>query len=266
MNAFLEIHREKDCGVYIDELKNLRYPPHFHSNIEIAYVLEGEINVNINGVSSVLKTGDIYSAIHYDIHSYYTETDSKIIILIVPCDLVKNFMSLISEKSFNTPFLISKSCSSEIFHYLKMLMAEMETPDNLLILIGYIYIILSILVKNLGLCNKKDSGISLIQKDVLVYLQENYLSKISLSELSEKFKFSKYHFSKFFNRYFGCGLPEYINTLRARHASVLLLESNMSIMAVAFESGFENNRALNRAFVKNFGMTPREYRFTYGNK
>ena len=139
-----------------------------------------------------------------------------------------------------------------------MLLSE-HKKDNLLKMKGYIYVILSLLIENLGFSDSKSQNLDYLPKKILLYMQENYLQKISLIDISEKFRYNKYYFSKFFNTYFGCGFNEYINTLRSRHASILL-EGNQSIMEIALDSGFENQRTFNRAFISNFGITPSDYR------
>ena len=260
MKALFEINREKIDNIFIDEFENHMVLPHFHSNIEVTYVAEGEISANIGGVTSTLKKGDAYAAINYDIHSYDTEAYSRIVVLSVPCDFVKSFMTFMSGKAFDTPFLISKDCGTEILYYLRTLRIEIKKPYNILKLNGYIYLILSLLADNLGIRCIKDADISFIQKDIMIYLHENYLRPISLTEISKHFEYEKCYFSNFFNKAFGCSLTEYINNLRAKHAAELLRKSNMSITEIALASGFENLRSLNRYFTKIFKATPTEYR------
>ena len=259
MQAYFEVKREKDSDIYATEQINDNTPPHFHSHIEVIYVTEGEITVTINGNTSTLKKGDISAAINYDIHTYSTEKFSKSIVLLVPCEIVNSFVSLSSGKTFGSPFLISNSSNKEILHCLKMILSEPK-KDNLLKMKGYIYIILSLLIDNLGFSDSKSLSSNYLPKKILLYMQENYLEKISLLTISEKFGYNKYYFSKFFNTFFGCGFTEYINTLRARHASILLSEGKLSIMEIALDSGFENQRTFNRAFISNFGVTPSDYR------
>lgn len=262
MQAFFEVDREKNNEINIMESLNNKTSPHFHSNIEIVYVLEGEITITINGNTATLKKGDVSAAINYDVHAYYTEKFSKTLILIFPCELVNSFMSLSSGKTFGSSFLASNSCHKEILHCIKTILADSK-KDNVLKLKGYIYIILSLLIENLGFSDSKSQSSNYLPKQILLYMQENYLNKITLIDLSVKFGYNKYYFSKFFNNYFGCGFNEYINTLRTRHASILLLEGKLSIMEIALDSGFENQRTFNRAFIRNFGITPSDYRKKY---
>ncbi len=259
MKAYFEVGREKNNEIYVSHSINNITFPHFHSNIEIVYVTDGEITITINGHTAVLKKGDLSAAINYDIHAYSTEKFSNVIVLVAPCEIVNSFVLMSSGKTFASPFLIDSSCRKEILRCLKMMMSDPK-KDNLLKMKGYLYTILSLLTENLGFVESKSQNANYLPKEILFYLQEHFHQKITLDTISEKFGYNKYYFSKFFNTYFGCGFNEYINTLRVRHAAVLLAQGTQSIMDTALDSGFENQRTFNRAFISNFGVTPSQYR------
>lgn len=256
VQPFFEINREKSKSMYIDRSVNNNTEPHFHSNIEMVYVLEGEINITINGHTKCLKKDEASIALSYDIHSYNTEQSSEIYVVIIPLDYISSFVSISKGKSPSSYFLDKNKNSAEILHCFKMLYKDKDS-NNILKTKGYIYVILSLIVEILGFENKKNTEI--FPREVLIYIQENYLKKITLTSISEKFGYNKYYFSKFFNTYFGYSLNEYINSLRSRHAATLLLESDQSIIEAALNSGFDNQRTFNRAFQKTFGVSPSEY-------
>jgi transcriptional regulator GlxA family with amidase domain len=51
-----------------------------------------------------------------------------------------------------------------------------------------------------------------------------------------------------------------LNSLRVDHAKMLLVTTELKIIDVALESGFSNERTMQRAFRDILGMTPAEYR------
>ena len=54
---------------------------------------------------------------------------------------------------------------------------------------------------------------SLVRK-IIEYIDTNYDEEITLTSLSEYFGYSKYYFSAFFNKNFGCNLNSYLNNVR----------------------------------------------------
>lgn len=96
-------------------------------------------------------------------------------------------------------------------------------------------------------------------EEILMYLQEHYLEPCCLEDIATYFGYSKSRFSHIFNQYFGCRLVEYINGLRCCYALELIKEKKLSILEVAYESGFESTRTFYRAFQNYYGLTPRKY-------
>lgn len=112
------------------------------------------------------------------------------IILIVPLDFIPSYNKLLSQNSFSQIIYSdhdAENGGSEILHCMKILSQDKTTNRKLStnVLKGYIYVIVGRLIENVGLvCNKKDPNRN-VTKDILIYLQNNYLSPISLGQLSK---------------------------------------------------------------------------------
>ena len=74
---------------------------------------------------------------------------------------------------------------------------------------------------------------------------------------------NKYYISHVFNKEIGISLPEYLNTLRIRDATMLLKEGDMSITDIAFAVGFNTLRSFNRRFLDHTGKTPKQVKNEY---
>ena len=55
---------------------------------------------------------------------------------------------------------------------------------------------------------------------------------------------------------------DYINSLRVSKACLLLTDSDMSITAISDKVGFSTIRTFNRAFLRQTGKSPSDYRRT----
>ncbi|MBQ9989342.1 MAG: helix-turn-helix domain-containing protein [Lachnospiraceae bacterium] len=103
------------------------------------------------------------------------------------------------------------------------------------------------------------------QREIRAWLDEHYLEKFSLEELSERFFISKYHLSRQFKRYCGSSPNRYVIGKRITHAKKLLRFSDYSLEEVARESGFYDASYFNKQFRKAEGISPADYRRKWMN-
>ena len=264
-------------GVYEHERDSYKFPscwhvvndvclPHFHSSIEFVYVTDGELKVTLNGVSSFIKKGQMLIVSSYTVHFYETVTASEAIILIVPLDFIPTYNKMLTQNDFiRNVYQDRLSEGSEILHCMRIL-SENSLNDKKLsanIIKGYIYVIIGILIENVGLTHNKHDPNRSTAKDILIYLQDHYLSPVSLQLLAKNFGYSASRFSHIFNSCFGCTIADYVNTLRCRHASGLLIDDSVPIINAAMGSGFNSMRTFYRSFRHCYGVTPSQYRDNY---
>lgn len=258
MRPFYESYREQDDRIFYLSYENDSCDAHFHSNIEILYVVKGEISITINGQNMTLTEGGVSIASSYDIHSYKTTKYSKTIVIIIPVEIVGSFMKMMRAKSFASPFMESRKQSKEI-HYALNKLSKIGSFYEPHIEKGYAYVVLGILSKCIGMTEKPVSSSVDLARKILLYLQQNYTENVTIEGLSKLFGYNKDYLSRFFNSYLSCGFNSYLNGLRARHAAVLLTENDMELSDIAFKSGFSNYRTFNRAFKEVYNTTPSEF-------
>ena len=98
-------------------------------------------------------------------------------------------------------------------------------------------------------------------KLVLDYIDTHLGENLDLEKLSQVAAFSKYHFHRQFTGFFGISLFKYIQLIRLKRASYqLAFRKDIKIIDIAISSGFENHESFSRAFKKNTGQTPSEFR------
>ncbi len=263
-------------GIYEHGRDNYKYPscwrvinnvcpPHFHSSIEFVYVMDGELKATLNGVSYTVSKNQILISSSYTVHRYATESYSDAIVLIVPLDFIPSYNKVLSQNCFSQKVYKDTAACSEILHCMKILSHDGEKGCKISpnVLKGYIYVIVGMLIENVGLIHIGNDQNHNLTKDILIYLQNNYLAPVSLELLSKDFGYSKSRFSHIFNSYFGCTLAEYVNTLRCRHAATLLIDDSVPIINAAMGSGFDSMRTFYRSFKRCFGVTPSQYRNNY---
>jgi len=72
--------------------------------------------------------------------------------------------------------------------------------------------------------------------------------------------YSANYLSHLLRKITGLSFCAVLNNLRLDHARTLLITTETSILSIALECGFENDRSLYRAFQQFEGCTPGEYR------
>ena len=93
-----------------------------------------------------------------------------------------------------------------------------------------------------------------------LYLDGHLARNVRLSELARLTIFSTWYFTKTFHALYDEGPRDVTSRLRLRHASTLLLQTDLSIAEVGEACGFENPCSFARAFRASYGMTATSFR------
>ena len=97
-------------------------------------------------------------------------------------------------------------------------------------------------------------------KRVLKYIDRNKEEKMTLDDLAKVAHISKYHFHRLFRGYIGVSLGQYIKLKRIERSMRDLTFGDQNILDVALSSGYENHASFVKAFKKELGCTPTEFR------
>lgn len=108
--------------------------------------------------------------------------------------------------------------------------------------------------------NKKSDKID----DILSYVHQNYSdANMSVSQIAEKFNISHTIISKLFKKEMKMGMLEYITVFRLNKAIQLLTSTDKTVNEIAESVGFGNYRTFARLFVRQYGITAKQYRELY---
>jgi len=255
-----------------------QFPPHWHEEIEVVYVLEGEVRVVLNSRLYVLKKSDILLIGGGDIHHFLTQQkNNKVAIIQFGLSIFENFPISSIDKRF-TRLLAGNSTDGDVPVDVQV---HRELEQHIVAFIdeytkkqqGYqlalkarVFDIGVILLRKVPMENyvlqEKVKRLNKLERleNVFAYVEKNYEVNVTLSEISKVANFSVYHFVRFFKDTVGMTFGQYLNDFRIKKAKVCLLTSSEPITQVAFKTGFNSVTTFNRLFKELQGCSPSEFR------
>lgn len=99
-------------------------------------------------------------------------------------------------------------------------------------------------------------------RQITELLYDRWNEHVSLHELSTETGTHPVTISKYFTRYFGCTLSEYVRKLRVINSIALIKNTPYQLTRIAHESGFADQAHFTKAFKQVTGFLPKEYRAT----
>lgn len=252
---------------------------HWHRNIEFILVHRGTCSVTVSRTEYSARPGDIYIFNQEALHRIYSD-DTKLSYgtFIFPLSSLefasedsagKSLRRLIDGRMlFPEHIPASDSLSAPLAKILDSILAAHEEKFSgceLFIkaqLIRFAAELMhhSRLVKPEGLAAENLQRKNERLKQILTFINENCSSELSLSVMAENFHVSEKYFSRHFIAESGQTFTEYLNHCRIEKACRLLKETDLSVLEVALESGYENISYFIRVFRAQKGCTPLKYR------
>lgn len=107
-----------------------------------------------------------------------------------------------------------------------------------------------------GDVSQDDCNVSYVQR----YIEEHFSEHLSSRELAGMSGYSYDWFRHMFKEKTGCSLAQYIIRQKLRHASTLLITTELPVTAIALQCQFSSASQFIALFKRQYGATPREYR------
>lgn len=216
-----EINMEYEAERDVDHTVNCVYRtvdcvyPHFHQSIEITYLLRGKVDFYIGGEKYPVEAGQIAFVPSYCTHGSRNEgggEESFAVVLIVPRKYYEEFERETGNASY---FLLGdREKNRKIGERLVELADGIGEMGELLVK-AYTNMIFGLIAKEYEPVRRKNAHDGLMI-EIIRYIDAHYEEELTLDRLSSHFGYSKYYFSRLFNKTFNCNLNTYVNSVRAR--------------------------------------------------
>lgn len=248
----------------LGEKGHLQCPLHLHYHVEIVYMKQGNSVAVVDGKEYPLPPDSLLVVFPNRPHTYISTEDERYVISIISPNILPEVVQLFDSYEPIYPVLENVSGYPDLFHTLNLLHSfpTQNGDDGKRINVvrrGYATALLGQIFRYLPV-EKTNVECSRAMRAVVDYCVRNYNSELSLALLSEELHLSKYYISHLFGKEFNMNFNDYINSLRVSAACRLLCDTTKSITEISEEVGFATARTFNRAFSKQYKLSPTEYR------
>lgn len=240
-----------------------------HSEIEVLFLLEGAMDVQVEKKLSHLKAEDIL-IVNANKHHQLKVVESPVIMR-----LMIDYMTVCDTFQGQDIIFWCDSTGSENERYnqlrvlLRRLLKHYVQAEDYARSFGFqadCYAILNDLTANFLVkaadVRGTEDGDRYEERlyQINHYINSNYDQPISMKELSEKLFLSNGYLSRFFKKNYGMSFANYLTNVRVLHAADELLYTDVPVTHVAYDCGFTSAALFNKVFKKSYGMTPTEFR------
>ena len=253
---------EKDIRKLYTHYKNKSYDfeSHFHNKTEIAYCFSGLQKVKVGDTVYTLKSGDAVIIFPNVVHEYIacedSETKTESISLISETDYLTGFMPDLITKHPRSPFIEAKLIpENSVLAFEKMTNAKDKTE-----LLGWTFVALSGIFKNLELIPVKESGELNLAPNLISYINLNFEKPLTIKYLAKEFGYSTSYIAHIFYDQLKIPFRTYLGAVRSEYAANLISTTSKSLTEIAYECGYNSLNTFCRCFKKHFSKTPSEYK------
>ena len=258
-------------GFHLFLVRILYRTPHLHREFEVNLILDGSVEILSQGREYHAETGDFFVFDPYQPHELRAREGTVLILSIQ-----------ISPAFFSDyfPQMESVRFGTEIFHraasprhqqlYRQLLELTccycQKAPFYELDCAGTINALFRALldVSAFTVVSEAERPAQRARQERVRYLAERieggFSEKLLLGDLAKELGVDLYYLSHFFREHFGLSFQEYLAKLRCEKARRELLLTDRSLLDISLSCGFSSPKYFQRAFQKQYGATPREYR------
>ncbi len=249
-------------------------PLHYHTDIELVYVMEGEIALTSGYCNYTLKSGDIFVNNGNEIHSLSSEDRDNLVAIIQISNsfftkyfptLGKSFYRTYSNKG-ERPRLdeLRRMLLSIILHYqVRSLNYKNQCIYETIDLIRYLYTYFNLFTidEKMVISLSEENPIILERLSRIIgFLYDNYQSKVTLEDISKEEHLSIYYLSHLIKDYTGMSFRDFLSFVRVERSEIELLGSNKKISQIAKNVGFSTTAYYRKFFEQWYGHSPEKHR------
>lgn len=248
---------------------------HYHDYYELYFFIDGQIIMNIEGEEIIPPPGTLI-IIPPQIKHYVNMIDGTVPYRRFIFWITQNFIDALSNISVDYNYLTSiisnnyylhkftdiefNTIQGKVFSLIDEIHSNRFGKDTkILLLVSDFILTINRLVYEIHnpLCTEHSNDT--LYQSIIQYIETHIDENLSLEIISKKLHISKFHISHIFTNTNGTTLHKYIIKKRLAMCKDAILNGH-DISSVAEIYGFSDYSVFYRAFVKEFGKSPKKYR------
>ena len=258
-----------DCTMFIVDM--VYRPMHLHKELELCVVLSGSCRVSTDRQSFEARPGEI---LLFDAGSSHelcaSGAPARLLTLQISNSFCARFYPQIRSIRFGCRGLSSCLGPEQLPALRRAMLLALsnylrDTPEAPFACMAQINAIFAILLGGTPYRVLSDTENMTQTRNaermhrILHYLETHYSEPVRLSEIAEREGLTQTYLSHLFREQLHIPFQEYLARLRLEAAMLLLRQSDTTLTDAAYACGFSDPKYLNQSFLKNLGMTPRQW-------
>ena len=266
-----------DFPINIKIVNITEYPLHFHQDVELVYVLKGELELKNGSCIYKMPEGSVFTSNGHEVHSMYkTKRENITAIIQVSNAFFSQYFPELSKSCYRTfdpdrahPQLdyMRKILLLILLNYLKKsLNYKQECIDLTIELIDCLdryFNLFSFNGKTIVNASNEDPVQVERLSRIIQYIYAEHARRITLEELADMEHLSTYYLSHLIKENIGMSFRDFLCFARVELSEIPLLDMRKRIHTVARDIGFSTTAYYEKFFLKWFGQTPQRHRERY---
>lgn len=247
---------------------------HWHTQAELFYLLEGNVNFRIGERNYTVHAGEVVMIPPHTLHSASvldSETchfialvfDTSVLGLDDNSALNGTYIAPFNRGTlrFRKHIIPNEAWEKAIISDMKDLIPFAEKPQESceIYVRGKLLTIWHHLYEHAEVRDAVNPDYERIRPAIL-YIQKNYAKPMSISDIAEQTGLSVSRFSFLFQKEMNMSSITYLLQYRIQQSCILLQTTGMTVANIALETGFGNLSNFNRSFLKHMSCTPSAFR------
>ncbi len=240
------------------------------ANLTIGFIFRGEVTVHYEMHQREFQEHDFMFFLPMQTYTVVSATpEARILLFHMDTQYIKQLCPDFSNVQLSQNHL-NADLSNEIYvsicHDLAMIIfnnLKKETTTQMQMLIAATHMV-STLISNFGIISEKSTRRLSEEADrnieILRYIDENYSSPFSVSDIASHLGLHPQYFSSYFKKQFQTNFIDYLNQYRVNRSIYDIIYTSESIINIALKYGFNSHKTYSMAFKKIYQHSPMEYR------
>ena len=262
------------------DMENQHDLTHWHGNVEVIRVVSDKMYCAINGEEHELQTDDICIINRRQIHRIYRRGEDQCTfqrLMIDPAMFAADretyhtyIVPLVTDEAFIHVHTKKGQPFTDLLLHLFDGITELQKAAPVayeLKIIALLFVLVQHLYQYyLSLKNREDFLVNpdiLLYRKITAFIYQNYAEKLTLEDIAAAGNVSKSKCCKLFREYASHTPIEFLNLYRLKISCERLQNTNDSIAAIAAACGFGQQSYYNRLFLREYGVTPKQYRESF---